>query len=176
MEKYRIIHEDIENLHSDEIAKRTNISVVAVVFVLVALAFGGWGMTFDDLNSSLPTFLFTAAAILFFSGMIKLLVSRRRYVYLPTKSALKLKTLYFDVHTRDELQDCLKMKRFDELSHIKREKDNGVKVEAMLSGDRQFAAVQVLEYIPYSFEAVTPVMYFYKEDACKLSAALLAGK
>ena len=108
--------------------------------------------------------------------MIKLLVSRKRYVYLPTKSTLKLVTLYFDVHASDELQNCLQMKRFDELSRIKREKDNGVKVEAMLSGDGQFVAAQVLEYVPYSFEAVTPMICFYREDAGKLSAALLAGK
>ncbi|MDY3032318.1 MAG: hypothetical protein SOR65_00055 [Odoribacter sp.] len=176
MGKYKIIHEDIENINSKEIVKQTNISGVAIVIILGALALGAWGMTFDDPNSSMPTFLFTAAAIFFLSGVIKLLVSRKRYVYLPTKSVLKLETLYFDVHASDELQACLQMKRFDELSRIKREKDNGVKVEAMLSRDGQFAAVQVLEYVPYSFEAVTPVMCFYKEEAGKLSAALLAGK
>lgn len=176
MGKYKIIHEDIENINSKEIAKQANVSVVAIIVILVALAFGAWGMTFDDPNSSMPTFLFTVSAVLFLGGVIKLLVSRKRYVYLPTKSALRLVTLYFDVHASDALQDCLQMKRFDDLSHIKREKDNGVKVEAMLSGDGCFAAVQVLEYVPYSFEAVTPVMCFYKEDAAKLSAVLLGGK
>ncbi len=176
MGKYKIIHEDIENINSKEIAKQVNISVVAIIIILIALALGACGMAFEDPNSSMPTFLFTTAAILFLCGVIKLLVSRKRYVYLPTKSTLKLVTLYFDVHASDELQNCLQMKRFDELSRIKREKDNGVKVEAMLSGDGQFVAAQVLEYVPYSFEAVTPVMCFYGEDAGKLSAALLAGK
>ncbi len=47
------------------------------------------------------------------------------------------------------------MKRFDELSRFKREKDTGVKLEAMIASKGDFAAVQISEYIPYTYEAVT---------------------
>lgn len=176
MGKYKIIHEDIENIESKEVAKQGYVSMAGLAITVVGLALGAWGMTFENPNSSMPSFLFIVAAILVLGGVIKLLVSRKRYVFLPTKSALKLVTLYFDVRSSDELIDCLQVKRFDGLTHIKREKDNGVKVEAMFSGDGQFAAVQVLEYVPYTFEAITPIMCFYKEDAGKLSAALKGSK
>lgn len=93
-------------------------------------------------------------------------------MYLPTKSRLKLHTLYFDVHASDDVQSCLQMKRFDELANLKQQKDNGVKLEAMFSVDSEFAAVQVLEYVPYTFEAITPVMCFYGGEAKKLREAL----
>lgn len=172
MGKYKVIHEDIENINSKEIAKQTNISIVAIVVMVVGIALGVLGILFDDPNSSMPTFLFTLAALLVFGGLVKLLVSRTCYVYLPTKSRLALSKYYFDVHAGDEVQNCLQMKRFDDLSRIKREKDNGVKVEAMLAADGQFAAIQVLEYVPYSFEAVTPVMCYYGDEAAKVSKAL----
>ena len=83
--------------------------------------------------------------------------------------------MYFDVHESDNLQDCMEMKRFEDLKKMKREKDTGVKVEAMIADDQKFAAVQISEYIPYSYEAVTPVMCYYGEEApCKAAAGFLS--
>jgi hypothetical protein len=129
-------------------------------------------MSFEDPNSSMPTFLFTASALLFLSGVIKLLVDRSCYMFKPTKSKLKTMTMYFDVHESDNLQDCMEMKRFEDLKKMKREKDTGVKVEAMIADDQKFAAVQISEYIPYSYEAVTPVMCYYGEEARLLASYL----
>ena len=101
---------------------------------------------------------------------------RMQQELLTTLSALlpKLKTMtmYFDVHESDNLQDCMEMKRFEDLKKMKREKDTGVKVEAMIADDQKFAAVQISEYIPYSYEAVTPVMCYYGEEARLLASYL----
>ena len=83
--------------------------------------------------------------------------------------------MYFDVHESDNLQDCMEMKRFEDLKKMKREKDTGVKVEAMIADDQKFAAVQISEYIPYSYEAVTPVMCYYGEEARLLASYLQPG-
>ena len=68
--------------------------------------------------------------------------------------------------------DRFSRNKYETAIHKKTLKDNGVKVETMLSADGEFAAAQVLEYVPYTFEAITPVMCFYGEDARKLKAAL----
>ena len=57
------------------------------------------------------------------------------------------------------------MKRFEDFKQMKRKKDSGVRVEAMISDDQRFAAVQIADYVPYSYEAVTPVICYYGEDA-----------
>lgn len=63
-------------------------------------------MSFEDPNSSMPTFLFTASALLFLSGVIKLLVDRSCYMFKPTKSKLKTDDhVFHDVHESDNLQD-----------------------------------------------------------------------
>ena len=59
----------------------------------------------------------------------------------------------------------LEMKRFDELNRLKREKDTGIKLEAMVTGDGTFAALQISEYVPYTYEAITPVRCYYGDDA-----------
>ena len=172
MGKYKIIHEDIENIDKEKIAKRTQLSLAAIVLMVVGVIAVIAGATFDGPNSSLPSTFFIVGAVIFIGGLVKFFVSRSCYVYLPTKSRLKLHTLYFDVHASDDVQSCLQMKRFDELANLKQQKDNGVKLEAMFSVDSEFAAVQVLEYVPYTFEAITPVMCFYGGEAKKLREAL----
>lgn len=165
MEKFKTMQEDIENVTNKEVVKQTRISSVAIGLIVVAILCAIAGKSFEDPNSSMPTFLFTTGAFLFLGGIIKLFVSRSCYLFRPTKSRLKSVTLYFDVHESDALQNCMEMRRFDDLKRLKREKDTGVKVEAMVAGDGKFAAIQILEYIPYTYEAVTPVMCYYGEEA-----------
>ena len=163
MGKFKKLQEDIENVTNKEVVKQTRISGVATIVLIISVACAIGGMSFEDPNSSMPTFLFTASALLFLSGVIKLLVDRSCYMFKPTKSKLKTMTMYFDVHESDNLQDCMEMKRL---------KDTGVKVEAMIADDQKFAAVQISEYIPYSYEAVTPVMCYYGEEARLLASYL----
>lgn len=165
MEKFKTIQEDIENVTNKEVMKKGKISFVAISLIVVAIVLGVIGMGSEDPNASWPSFLFTVAAMLFLGGIVKLFVSRTCWIFRPTNSKLKEMTLYFDVHESDALQACVEMKRFEDFRQMKRKKDSGVRVEAMFSSDQRFAAVQIAEYVPYSYEAVTPVICYYGEDA-----------
>ena len=124
MGKFKKLQEDIENVTNKEVVKQTRISGVATIVLIISVACAIGGMSFEDPNSSMPTFLFTASALLFLSGVIKLLVDRSCYMFKPTKSKLKTMTMYFDVHESDNLQDCMEMKRFEDLKKMKREKES----------------------------------------------------
>lgn len=165
MEKFKTIQEDIENVTNQEVVKKGKISLVAIALIIIAVILVVVGMGSEDPNASWPSFLFTVAAMLFLGGIVKLFVSRSCWIFKPTNSKLKEMTLYFDVHESDALQTCIEMKRFEDFKQMKRKKDSGVRVEAMVSDDQRFAAVQVAEYVPYSYEAVTPVVCFYGDDA-----------
>ncbi len=165
MEKFKTIQEDIENVTNQKVVKKGKISLVAIALIIIAVILVVVGMGSEDPNASWPSFLFTVAAMLFLGGIVKLFVSRSCWIFKPTNSKLKEMTLYFDVHESDALQTCIEMKRFEDFKQMKRKKDSGVRVEAMVSDDQRFAAVQVAEYVPYSYEAVTPVVCFYGDDA-----------
>ena len=176
MEKYKTIEQDIENITNKKVVKKNRISGIAVVLLIIAVVCGVGGTAFDDPNSSVPTFLFTISAVAFLIGLVKLFADRSCFLFQPTKSRLKSVTMYFDVRDSDILQACMEMKRFEDLKQLKREKDNGVKVEAMVTDDQAFAAVQISEYVPYAYEAVTPVMCYYGEDARTLMTCLIRNK
>lgn len=172
MGKYKTILEDIENVSNHDVVKQNTLSIVGLGLIIVAVLCGVAAKSFEDPNSSLPTFLYTAATFLLLAGIIKMFVSRTCYCFKPTKSKLKSIVLYFDVQESVSLQDCVEMKRFDELRQLKREKDSGIKLETMVTGDGQFVALQISEYIPYTYQAVTPVRCYYGEEARRLYSYL----
>lgn len=165
MEKYNSIHEDIETVTNKEVVKKGRMSIMGVGFVAVAVVLFIWGYSIEDPNSALSTFLFSASIACLLGGGIKAFISRNCYLFRPTNSRLKEVILYFDNKECDSLQACMEMKRFEDLNRLKRQSNAGIKVEAMIADDSKFAAVQISEYIPYSYEAVTPVMCYYGEEA-----------
>lgn len=165
MEKYKTIQEDIEQVTNQEVIKKSIVSMTALTLIVVAIILGVIGMGNEDPNASWTSFLFTASVLLFLGGIIKFFISRSCWLFRPTNSKLKEMTLYFDVHESSALQACIEMRRFEDLKQMKREKDSGVRVEVLVSNDQKFAAVQISEYIPYTYEAVTPVVCYYGEEA-----------
>lgn len=172
MEKFKTIQKDIEQLTHHEVIRKTQVSRPAVLMLGIAVVAAAGGMAYKDPNAAMPTFLFTIAAFLFLAGIVKLCVGRKCYFFRPTGSRMEELTLYFDVKARTDLQNCIEMKRFDELKKLKREKDSGIKVEALVAGDRQFAAIQISEYVPYTYEAVTPVVCYYGEEARRFASGI----
>ena len=176
MEKFKVMHEDIKNIESAEITKKSNISIVAIIVIIAGIVSGMGAMYFEDPNSAMPSLLITLSAIFIIGGIIKLVISHTVYIYKPTKSLLKLKTIYFPNNSCDELQNCLSSNRFDEISSIKQEKNHGLKLEVLVSKDKQFIAVQILQYIPYNFEPISPITCYFNDNAQKLVTALKINK
>ena len=176
MSKYKTITEDIETVTNKEVVKQNRVSLVALGLVVAAVlcVAGGWAI--EDPNSSLSTFLFTEAVFLFLGGIVKFFMGRECYLFRPTGSHLQKITVYFDAKESQPLQYCIEEKRFEDLKQLKRQINTGVKLDVMLTGDKKFAAVQLSEYVPYAYEAISPVICYYGEEAKNFSHYLGNGR
>lgn len=165
MAKYKNLDEDIEIITNREVVKKNKVSMGAIGFILLAVLCILGGMSIEDPNSSLSTFLFTAAVFMAIGGLVKFFMGRNCYFFRPTGSKINKMILYFDPRESQTLQYCMEEKKFEDLKNLKRQVNTGTKVEVMAAGDQKFAAVQVYEYIPYNYEAVTPVFCYYGDEA-----------
>jgi hypothetical protein len=170
MEKYKKLWEEIEVASNHEVIKKSCVSSKGLLMILIAIGCIVGAKAFEDPNSSMPTCLYTVAAILLLSGIIKICVSRTCYIFNPTKSKLYSKTLYFDAKDEIELRNSLEMKKIEGLKALTKKKDGVIKLELMLTNDGQYVALQLFEYIPYAYEAVSPVWCYYEGDAQQLAA------
>lgn len=172
MSKFKSILEDIENVSKRQVIKQNKMSMTAIglLFAAVVCALGGFSI--EDPNSSLSTFLFTTSIFLLLGGIVKFFIGRECYLFQPTKSRLQKVTVYFDNKESQPLQYCIEEKRFDDLKGMKRQLNTGIKLEAMIASDKKFAAVQISEYIPYAYQAVSPVICYYGKEAECFSSSL----
>ncbi|MDR1755771.1 MAG: hypothetical protein LBR65_02280 [Culturomica sp.] len=167
MEKYKTLIENIEQATRQEVVKKNSISLLALVlFGIGVLCFLG-AKSIGDPNSALPTFLYTLAVCLLLVSIVKFFMGNKVYVFRPSGSKLKKETLYFDARDRQPLFNSIEEKQFDTLKRIKRLENTGIRLDVLYAGKREFAAVQLLEYVPYTYETATPVICYYGEDARK---------
>lgn len=169
MERYTVMPENIENETNREVVKQSKVSMGSIGLILLAafLALGAFAIS--DPNSSLSTLLLTAAVFMALGGLIKLCMGRNCYIYKPTGSRIKRMTVYFDNKECQNLKDCIESGKFEILKSLKRQVNFGVKMDAMVAADNCFVAIQLSEYVPYTYEAVSPVRCYYNEEARVLS-------
>ena len=62
--------------------------------------------------------------------------------------------------------------KIDAESSVKNDASGNVRMDVMLSQDNKFAAVQLFQFVPYTYTPVTSVRYFTGNEAAAVSAFL----
>lgn len=70
----------------------------------------------------------------------------------------------------------LEEKTFDGKAGVLPKKDGGVRMDYMVSQDGNFAAVQLLKYVPYAYEPASSVLHYTGEEASAFVNALRVGR
>lgn len=169
MEKYIAITEDIENVTNREVIRQNRISVMALSWLVLSVVLFWGAYAIADPNSSVATFLYTTSVFVFLGSVVKLCLGRKCYLFKPTGSRVKARTIYFDNKERSALENCMETADFTVLEKLKRQINTGVKMEIWVAQDGQFAALQLAEYVPYTYEPSTPVKCYYNENARQLT-------
>lgn len=89
MERYTVMTEDIENVTNREVVRQNRVSMASIGLMLAAVLATLGAFSVTDPNSSLSTFLLTAAVCLFLGGSVKFFTGRNCYFFKPTGSWIK---------------------------------------------------------------------------------------
>lgn len=163
-------HPNIEKRLSMQVIIVSTALFIAGVALLVIFSKDGRG--YSPLNIS----LMAAGALLSLYAIRKGFSHSMEIVYTPTGSKTEEHSLFFDLKYMDELKNCTLSGDFRAISEVKSEKSGNLRMDVILSQDRKFAAVQLLQFIPYAYQPVTPVKYFTNEEASDLFTFLSGCK
>lgn len=83
---------------------------------------------------------------------------------------------FFDAGDLSVLGRLLEEKTFDGKAEVLPKKDGGVRMDYMVSQDGNFAAVQLLKYVPYAYEPASSVLHYTGEEASAFVNALRVGR
>ncbi|MDR0962126.1 MAG: hypothetical protein LBM62_06185 [Mediterranea sp.] len=156
------------------IGKRTNVANLALSITLIVLGIAAFLTTFllKQPSSAVGMALMVVGIGLFVYGAMRLVRQSRSVVFLPTQSALKKHTLYFDLKELHNLKELVENRNFSAVINLKSTHSGNVRMDVLLSGCNGFAAVQLFQFVPYNYTPVTDITYYTNEDAQRFALFL----
>lgn len=156
------------------IGKRTSISGVIFSSVMLLVGILAFGSTFEleDKSSAICMALMVFGTGLFLLGVFRLFWRSKEVVYLPTGSITKERSAFFDLKHMDTLIHIVNSGSFPADANLKSESSGNIRMDVMLSEDKKFAAVQLFQFVPYTYQPITSVQYFTNESASTVAAFL----
>lgn len=157
-----------------DIAKRTSVSGLILSVVMLLLGIFVFASTFEmhERSSTFSMLLMVLGTAFFLMGIFRLFWKSKEVVYLPTGSVTKERSVFFDLKHIGKLKDMIENHQLSMNEGVKSEGSGNVRLDVMLSQDYKFAAVQLFQFVPYTYTPVTSVYYFTGNDAAGVSAFL----
>ena len=152
-----------------DIAKRTSVSGVLISSVMLLVGILAFASTFELEDKSSTV---SMALMVLGTGLFRLFWKSKEVIYLPTKSVAKEHSIFFDLKHMDALRNLVNSGSFSAGSNIKSEASGNIRMDVILSADKKFAAVQLFQFIPYTYQPITSVQYFTDEQASAVIASI----
>lgn len=161
-----------------DIAKRTSISGLIFSCIMLVAGVAAFVSTFEmeDRSSTISMGLMVLGTGLFLVGVFRLFWKSKEMVYLPTGSVAKEQSVFFDLKYMDRLSDMVTTGDFSRSSEIYGGTSGNLRLDIMLSEDKKFAAVQLFQFVPYTYNPVTSVCYYTNGEATSIANFLAKGK
>lgn len=161
-----------------DIAKRTSISGLIISCVILIAGILAFVSTFEmqDRSSTLSMGLMVLGTALFLIGVFRLFWKSKEIVYLPTGCVAREQSVFFDLKHLDELTDIVKSGHFPVATNMKGGTSGNLRLDILLSEDKKFAAVQLFQFVPYTYNPITSVCYYTNGEAASIAAFLAKSK
>lgn len=154
-----------------DIIKRTNISVLiqAIALLLIGLLLFISMFELKDRSSVASMLLLVGGTAFMLLGVFRLFWKMKEAAYLPTGSSVKERSLFFDLKHLVEFTEILEQHKFANEAGFKCEGNGNLRMDIFASRDNQFVAVQLFQFVPYTYTPVTAIFYFTGTEAIEMA-------
>jgi hypothetical protein len=149
------------------IGRRLDVANIVISVALIVVGIAAFGGTFllDRPSSALGMMLMVAGLGIGLYGCVRLLRNARSVVYLPSQSALKKHSMYFDLKELQNLKELVNSHNFSAVVNMRGSGSGNIRMDVLLSRCNGFAAVQLFQFVPYNYTPVTDIAYFAGDEA-----------
>ncbi len=153
---------NINEVNHPHIEKRIN--YIVVIGSIIGMIAGGLVIYSSNTDATINTGLLSIGVTIIIIGIYFLLVKSKQNLYKETGSKISKKSFFFERSDFDRMIEILNSASFDE-KPIKFLGTGSTRLDVISSKDNQFAAAQLLEFVPFQHEPATPVYYFTNDQA-----------
>lgn len=158
-----------------DIVRRTDVNslIASILMGLAGLVFLLSITGFDDPTSPLSMFLLVMGIALVLVSVSRLLCRTKRKVFRPTGSPLVEHTYFFPMKHLPVLK-ALVSNGCDGITcpSLHASPSGSVRLDVLQSKDNAFVALQLFEFIPYTYTPLAPPSYYQDEQAAEVAKFL----
>ena len=145
------------------------LSALIAVSGVVALVFSS---VWDSANDTLSMISLTAGIILLLVAFYRFFWQSYEIVYLPTGSVIHSGSLYMDSAELQRIRQMVERNDFSGLSNITCKDGGNGRLDYLQSKDGRFVAVQLFQFVPYTYEPISERYYYTDDVAVALSRSM----
>lgn len=161
---------------TDKLGKTINIKALVVALVMIAagvaafLLIGG-----DRFSASVEMLILLVGAALIVLGVVHAARKYKKVVFLPTHADVAVAQFSMDAMSKKRVIESLEKGALDADCVVLRH-GGSLRLDIFRSADGSFNAVQIFEFVPYTYSPVTEVFYLDNRNADELWRGLAAKK
>ena len=129
-------------------------------------------MVMDNPDSTLSMALLTIGIILLLFALYRFFTKSHETVYKPTGSVVRTGSLYMDTVELQNLQQMIKKNAFPVSSRISFKEGGNGRLDYMASKDGRFVAIQLFQFVPYTYESVSDKLYYTDDGAVAIARCI----
>lgn len=162
------------NYKNEHIVSKNALSVTGIVILIIAAASFYAGSLFGE-NSVLNMSLFILGIALGIFGFIKIFMGKKVFYHKETGKKVLSKRLTFSKNEKNRLEKILQEKNFEQIGSITlgENKSSDIRLDIYISTDKQYASAQIMEFIPFEYQAIGRATEYTGHDA-ELLAEIIA--
>lgn len=145
--------------------------VSSLIALLGGVAIVG-SLSLDASSSTLSIVLLTLGTIFLLVAIYRFFWRSKERIYIPTGSVVYDSNYYFDISDTEQLAAILEKGDFSHQNGIELKMSGNLRMDCMMAKDRNFIAVQLYRFVPYTYEPMTPIYHFTGEQASQLMDCL----
>ena len=126
----------------------------------------------DNSASTLCMVLLTVGIIFLLFAIYRFFTKSRETVYQPTGSMIRSGSLYMDSAELQRVRQMVEKNDFSGLSSIICKDGGNGRLDYLQSKDGRFVAVQLFQFVPYTYEPISERYYFTDDVAIALSRSM----
>ena len=145
------------------------ISVKQILLSSCIALFGVMGivlsLVMDKSESTLCMAFLTIGILLMLFALYRFFTKSKEMIYKPTGSEVRSDSLYMDSVELPSLKQMMVKNEFSTSSRLVFKEGGNGRLDYMVSKDGRFLAMQLFQFVPYTYEPVTGVYYYADDEA-----------
>ena len=161
------VEETLFSTTHPQLEKQISVKQILVSSCVALCGMAGIVLSFvmDESDSTLCMTFLAIGIILLLFAIYRLFTKSKESIYTVTGSEVRQGTLYMDTVELQSLKQMMVKNDFSGSSRLAFKEGGNGRLDYLASKDGRFVAVQLLQFVPYTYEAITGIYYYTGDDA-----------